>query len=178
MKILIIDSLFSKYGGGQIIAYNTYKILKEKGHEAYFWAMDKRPFFEEDYEYSNFYTPLYTGSKDYIKNPIKYYYNYRAKNDLIKFLDLIKPDLVHINSYWGLSTSIFEACKDIPTVLTLHDIRCCPNATLMFKNKLICEEQYCKNGNFLPCILHNCAGNFEVSIRHALLSYLSYHLLQ
>lgn len=170
MRLLIVDSLFSDFGGGQKIAYDTYKILKNKGHEVFYWGMDKKPYFEEDYEYSKYFTPLYCGTKDYIKNPIKYYHNYRARHDLEKFVNYIQPDLIHYHSFWGLSSAIFNINKQIPKVLTIHDTRCCPATTLMFKDQYLCKEQYCRNGNYLPCIINKCVNNsFEASVRRSLL---------
>lgn len=173
MKILIVDSLFSPNGGGQKIAYDTYKLLKVNGHEVFYWGMDKKPYFEDNYKYVKYFTPYYIGKKDYLKNPIKYYYNYRAKNDLEKFVNLIKPDLIHYHSFWGVSTAIFNIDKNIPKVLTIHDARCCPIGTLMFKNKNLCKKQYCKKGNFLPCITNKCAKNsIEASIRRSFACFI------
>ncbi len=176
MKILIVDSLFSPHGGGQKIAYDTYKILQKNGHKVFYWGMDKEPYFEKNYEYLKFFTPYYTGTKDYLKNPIKYYYNYKAKKDLEEFIRVIKPDLIHYQSFWGLSTAVFKVDKKIPKLLTIHDARCCPVSTLMCKDKYYCKEQYCKKGNFLPCVINKCAKNsLEASIRRAFLSLLDIH---
>ena len=178
MKILIVDSLFSPLGGGQKIAYDTYKILEKYGHQVFYWAMDKKPYFENNYKYAEFFTPYYSGTKDYLRNPIKYYSNYQAKKDLKKFVKIIQPDIIHFQSYWGLSSAIFNTDINIPKILTIHDARCCPAATLMYKDKVICKEQYCKNKNFLPCISNKCAKkSIEASIRRAIAAYIdSYNL--
>lgn len=173
MKILIVDSLFSPMGGGQKIAYDTYKILQRNGNEVFYWSMDKQTFFEPDYQYVKYFTPYYSGTKDYIKNPVKYYYNYRALKDLQIFVNKIKPDIIHYQSYWGLSSSIFNVKTNAYKFLTIHDARCCPAATLMFKGNDICKKQYCKNKNFLSCIKNKCVNNsYEASIRRAFATYL------
>ena len=175
MKILIIDSLFTNYGGGQIIAYNTYKILRQNGHEVFFWGMDKKPYFEENYEYSKYFTPHYKGNIDYIKNPIKYYYNYKAKQDLDNLINFVNPDIVHIHSTFGITLSILDSCYDIPIVMTLHDAGLiCPSGNLMFKNTKYCNNLLCKNGHFYNCLLNKCNQNkWEPSIRRTLLSYIN-----
>lgn len=178
MKILIVDSLFSPLGGGQKIAYDTYKILEKYGLQVFYWSMDKKPYFENNYKYAEFFTPHYFGTKDYLRNPIKYYFNYQAKKDLKKFVKIIQPDIIHFQSYWGLSSAIFNADINIPKILTIHDARCCPATTLMYKDKVICKEQYCKNKNFLPCICNKCVKkSLEASIRRAIAAYIdSYNL--
>lgn len=173
MKVIIVDSLFSAYGGGQKIAYGTYKMLISHGIEAFYWGMDKRPYFDNKYEYIKYFTPLYQGSGDYVRNPIKYYYNYRALNDFQKFIDLIQPNLIHFQSFWGLSSAVFKAKTKGAKILTIHDPRCCPAVTLMYKNKIYCNPIKCKNKNFLSCIFNKCAkSSYEASIRHAVASYI------
>ncbi len=171
MKIIIVDSLFTSFGGGQKIAYATYRILRENGHEVFYWAMIKEPYFISGYECSKYFTPYYSGIKDYLKNPIKYYINYRAVNDLQKFVNIIKPDVIHFHSFWGLSSAIFNVKTNAYKILTMHDARCCPATTFMYKNSCFCKKQYCKNGNFLPCIINKCVENsLEASIRRAVVA--------
>ena len=169
MKIIIVDSLFSPLGGGQKIAYDTYCVLKRNGHEVFYWAMEKSPYFIENYELSKYFTPYYSGTIDYIKNPIKYYYNYKALSDLQKFVDNIKPDIIHFQSFWGLSTAIFNVKTSAIKILTFHDVRSCPSTTLMYKAKQLCIEQRCKNGDFSQCIRNKCVKNsLEASVRRVL----------
>lgn len=173
MKIIIVDSLFSPLGGGQKIAYDTYCVLKRNGHEVFYWAMEKSPYFIENYELSKYFTPYYSGTIDYIKNPIKYYYNYKALSDLQKLVDNVKPDIIHFQSFWGLTSAIFLVKTVSKKILTIHDARCCPATTLMCKNQYFCDRQYCKNGNFLPCVFNGCVNNsYEASIRRALASFI------
>ena len=176
MKIIIVNSYFSLVGGSDKIAYETYKVLKENNHDVYFWAMDRKPYFEADYEYIKYFTPCYYGLKDYINNPLKYYYNYSALRDFKKFVYFIKPDLIHYHNISWLSSAIYRVDKHIPKVSTVHFAQCCPVGTLMYKNKQYYKNMLCKNGNYLPCIINNCAKtNFEESIRKTILSYFELH---
>ena len=172
MKIIIVDSLFSPFGGGQKIAYDTYRILQENGHHVYYWGMDKKPYFEPHYKYSEYFTPYYSGVKDYLKNPIKYFYNYKAKNNLQDFVNYINPNIIHFHSFWGISSAVFSVKTSARRILTLHDARCCPATTLMRKDNEFCKELCCKNGNFLPCIMNKCYKyNLEGSIRRVVAAY-------
>ena len=173
MKILIVNTSFSLEGGAEVIAYNTYKLLKDRNYDVYFWGCNKKPYFEEDYAFSKYFTNTYQGFNDYIKNPLKYYYNYEAVRDLHKLIDIIKPDLIHYHNFWMLTSSVFSVGKNIPKFLTIHNASCCPAQTLMFRNKYLCKSQYCKKNNVLPCIINKCVNNnLEASIRRAFSSYI------
>ncbi len=173
-KILIVNAFFSPWGGAEIIAYNTYKLLKKQNFETYFWASDKKDYFEK-VSYDNYFSKFNVGINNYIKNPLKYYYNYEAKKQLNKFIHYIKPDLIHVHSLYGITNSVLECCKNVPTIMTLHDASLiCPSAELLYKNNKYCEKQYCKDRNFLPCIFNKCSKNsLEASIRHSLLTYIN-----
>ena len=67
MKILIVNSFFSPFGGAEIIAYNQFKILQAKGDDVFFWATDYKPYFEEDYIYKNYFTKYNGGALNYLK---------------------------------------------------------------------------------------------------------------
>lgn len=175
MKVLIINTYFSFDGGAEAIAYNTYKILKNRGIETYFWASDKKPYYEKDYPFCNYFTRFNATFKDYIKKPYEYYYNNNSKRDLQKFINLIKPDIIHIHSFKTcLTSSILECCKNIPTILTVHDASLfCPSVYLMKNNKELCTNVLCKKGKFYNCIKNKCSkGSLEQSFRLALKSYI------
>lgn len=174
MKILIINLYYNFCGGAEVITKNTFDVLKKHGHEVYYWACNKSPFWDENYEYIKYFTDYNGGINNYIKNPLRYYYNNKAKKDLDIFIKLVKPDIVHIHNVYSLSNSIYDCCKYIPTVRTIHDSSLfCPAATLMNKNKQYCQNLYCKNNNFLSCIKNKCVNNsLEASIRRALFTFL------
>lgn len=170
-KILLINTYFSPVGGAEVIAYNTYKLLKDNGYDVYFWGCDKKPFFEDSYEYTKYFTKF----DDSIKNYKSWYYNTEAKKDLAKFIDLIKPDLIHLHSFVTyLSPSVLECCKDIPTVATLHNTDLvCPAVKLLYKNKKPCNKVYCKNGKYIQCLLNNCTQNIESAFRKTIRAYIT-----
>ena len=168
MRILLVNSFFSPYGGAEIIAYNTYKMMQEQQHETFFWASNKKPYFE-DYKYQSHFAPYRRGIINYLRNPIKFYYNYSNKNILNKFIKETKPDLIHLHNIKIFTNSILECFKEIPTVMTVHDVNLiCPAYTLLYKEK-ICNNYECQHGNNIHCILNNCYGTgLESSIRNVL----------
>ncbi len=167
MKVLFINNFFSSYGGAEAIMIKEAEYLRAKGHEVYFFAVNRQPYFEEDYEYAHFF-PEFTDYKslsgiDSFKCFLKPFYNKNARDRLSCFLDIIKPDVVHLhNIYYHITPSVIEPCKtrDIPMVMTLHDPRLmCPGGTLMYRSKTYCKEQVCLSGNIFPCVINRCRNN-------------------
>ena len=177
MKILTTHFFFSQYGGGEVIAYNTFKLFQERGHETYFFATSRKPYFEENYEYLKYFPKYANSIKDFIINPTKYYYNNEAKINFEKMLNDVKPDIVHIHGVRWLTYSILEPCAklNIPVVQTVHDSSfVCPVSTLLKKNKTYCSNVECKNGNYINCILNNCdKKGIEGSIRNAIFDIIA-----
>lgn len=63
-------------------------------------------------------------------------------NEFTKFLDKIKPDVVHVNELFGFSTSIFDLIKkrNIKLICTIHDYWwLCPKKVMVDYNNKICE---------------------------------------
>lgn len=172
-KILIVDAFFSPVGGAEKIAYSTYKMLENHGFDVYYWATNKKPYYEH-LDYSKYFTKFVGGFVNYVKNPLRYYYNIQAMRDFYDFLTIVKPDLIHIHSLFTLSFSLIDVCKNIPTIMTIHDGSfVCPSANLMYKNKFVCNNICTKNMNILSCIKNKCSkGMLEPSIRHTLLYFI------
>ena len=153
MKILIIHTIFSPEGarGSEIIAQNSYKILKKMGHEIYYYATDKKPYLENA-EWTNYFPQFQQHFSP------KWWWNKEAQTNLAKMLDDIKPDIVHIHTLWQLSYSIFKPIFDrkIPIVMTVHDVGILCPARLGWdkENMTVCKQ--CKGINTLPCLIKNC----------------------
>lgn len=174
MKILLVNSYFALVGGAEKMFYNTYKLLKANGINVHIWTSDFQPYIDKGYKYIEYFTKYNGGTKNYIKNPFKYFYNFTAKNDLEKMISVVSPDIIHIHSLETLTASILDACKNIPIVYTMHGAGgFCPVSTLMFRNQKICNSK-CKKNNYLPCIFNKCANNkLEPSLRRSLLYYFN-----
>lgn len=175
MRILILNTYFSPFRGGEFISYNTFKMLREHGVKVYFMANTKQPYFESDYEYIKYFTKDITFIKEYLKNPLRYYYNIKAKKDVQKFIDIIKPDLIHVHQFiTGFSPLVLDCFKGIPTIMTVHDCGIiCPASTLMYKNREYCKNVKCKSGKFINCLLNKCdRDGIEGSMRKTIRSYI------
>lgn len=162
MKVLLINNTFGNFGGGsEKVTYDTGKILREKGIEVFFFSSNKKPYYEENYEYSHFFP------KDFKKfqmiNPLKIFYNFEAEKNLSNFIKIIKPDIVHINCIQhNLTASVLSSCKKnkTPVVMTFHDSHfACPAATLTKGENGYCKNMECINGNIFSCIKNKCFNN-------------------
>lgn len=175
MKILIVNNKFCEFGGAEKIAIQDYEWLKAQGHEVCFFATDSKPYYIENYEYSKYFPKYWRSTSDYIKNPFKYYYNFEAKNKFQQIINDIKPDIIHLHAIEDFTYSILSCCKNIPTIHTIHGnfVAICPG-DLLYKNKSFCEKFYCKNSNYINCLINKCAKNkIEASIRRTLYAYIS-----
>lgn len=166
MKILLINTFLYRRGGDCTYMFSLGELLKSKGHEVFYWGMKHQQNIIHEYED---YFPEYI---DYVdmnanKNPInalkvltRSIYSFESKKKLEKFLNIVKPDIVHLNNIHSyLTPSIIDVIykKNIPIIWTLHDYKLlCPD-THFLSNGKICEK--CKGKKFYNCILNKCKKN-------------------
>ncbi len=179
LKILLVHSFFSPVGGAELVVYNTFKLLKEKGEMVCLFSSNKKPYFEEDYEYLNYFANYINPQGKFfeslnifkkLKIFLSYYWNFQAQENFSKMLEKIKPDVVHFNILGNLSYSVIKLCIDrnIPIVKTCHTSEIiCPIENL-YTGKKYCKNICCKNFNTLPCIINNCYRNIFFSFGFAL----------
>ncbi|MEW5822010.1 MAG: glycosyltransferase family 4 protein [Cyanobacteriota bacterium] len=179
MKILFINNYFNNEGGAESLVNRTGQLLEQYGHEVYYFATNKLPYYIDNYQYSTFF-PEYTNYKDLSKFKKAFYslrsiYNIESKNKLIDFIKEINPDIAHVSSVsYFLTPSVINALylMRIPTVMTLHNpYLVCPSVRLMFKNERYCTEKLCVSGNPLNCLRYNC---FENNIAKSCISTLEF----
>lgn len=127
MKILYINNFFTEYGGAEQVMKITGDLMRQKGHEIYYFATDKQPYYEENYEYSKYFPPYSDKRKLDIKDiqGISFtFYNHIARKNLLEYLKEVKPDVVNVhNLHFHLSYSVLDACKEagVPVAMYIHD---------------------------------------------------------
>ncbi len=88
---------------------------------------------------------------------VKTIYSFEARRKISKLIDQVNPDIVHAhNIYHHLSPSVLSEVKsrNIPIILSLHDLKLlCPAYTMMGKNG-ICEK--CKDNKAYQLIKNRC----------------------
>jgi glycosyltransferase involved in cell wall biosynthesis len=93
----------------------------------------------------------------------KVVYSHEAQKKLRKLLQVIKPNVCHAhNIYHHISPSILSVLKEknIPTFITLHDLKLACPAYTMLSHDGICER--CKNGRFFNVVKHKCIKKSRV----------------
>lgn len=183
MKILLINKYLFRKGGAEASTFVTGDLLKANGHEVYFWGMAHHKNFDLPFQ------DLFPSRVDYEKNnglissaiaAANILYSFEAKKKLAKLLDIIQPDLVHMNNiYHQLSPSILPEIKNrrIPMVMTLRDYKVvCPAYSMVSKGK-VCEK--CKNGQYYHCGLNKCTkGSLLKSMVNVAEMYLHHTFLK
>lgn len=172
MKIILVNNFINEEGGAEKYTVQLGEILKEKGHEVFYFASDRGPL-KNTLENKELFPKYFDFRKEpqykKIKKIFKSFYNFEAKRNFEQVIKKVKPDIVHFNCInYHLTTSVVQICKKykIHTVMTLHDIRfCCPGGTLLKGHKDYCADQPCLRGNTLPCIFNKCKNaNLSESI--------------
>jgi len=144
-------------------------ILKQKGHEVFFFTTNEKPYIEENYKYKDFFPnhPVYK-TKSIIKLAdffIKSFYNHEAEKKLLAFIKEVKPDIVHVHDFQVLTPAVFAACKkaNVPALLTVHGPdHLCPAETLVTKSGKLCNEVYCWKSQYHQALVNRCLEHRKV----------------
>lgn len=165
MRILLVNTRHYFGGGDSTYTFNLAELLRKKGHEVSFFAMqDERNLPDPN-------SDLFVSNIDFRelnknKNPLtgikvlsRSIYSVEARQKFSLLLDRVKPDIVHLQNIHAHITPsiIFEAKKrGIPIVWTLHDYKLiCPNSHFLIdKTNEICED--CCTKGYFSAIKNKC----------------------
>ena len=176
MKILMINNYHFRKGGADAVYFHTAELLKENGHEVYYFSARSAETIPCETE--KFFTAGYDLRKLSIGKKIlaipSFIYNREAYDQLLLLLDEIRPDIAHIHLFMGgLTSSILKALKkkNIPVIHSVHDYRLiCPAYLFIDGKNEVCEK--CIDKFYLRCTIKKCSEN-KIS-QSALLSLDAY----
>lgn len=168
MRILLVNKFHYLRGGSEKYYFELAKLLKDHGHTVAFFSMKNENNIKTgDREYFVDEIDMNTGFKFEALNVI---YSKKNKALMEKALEEFKPDIVHINNFQRqLSASIIDAVKEknIPLIMTAHDLNpICP-ASIMLYNGEVCED--CITKGYTSCIKKKCIKN---SMLKSVLGYI------
>lgn len=168
MRILLVNKFHYLRGGSEKYYFELAELLKKHGHTVAFFSMKNENNIKTgDREYFVDEIDMNTGSKFEALNVI---YSKKNKALMEKALEEFKPDIVHINNFQRqLSASIIDAVKEknIPLIMTAHDLNpICP-ASIMLYNGEVCED--CITKGYTSCIKKKCIKN---SMLKSMLGYI------
>ena len=168
MRILLVNKFHYLRGGSEKYYFELAKLLKSHGNTVAFFSMKNENNIKTgDREYFVDEIDMNTGSKFEALNVI-----YSKKNKVLmeKALEEFKPDIVHINNFQRqLSASIIDAVKEknIPLIMTAHDLNSICPASIMLYNGEVCED--CITKGYTSCIKKKCIKN---SMLKSVLGYI------
>jgi len=154
MKVLHIGWGFSPWRGGGLIEYTEelINIQCKNGYEVYYFCSGRQyPFFKKPklikwrrdkftiYEIIN--SPIIHGGDKGSLKPDLDLNEPLSEGFLLKLLNEIQPDIVHIQELAGLPSSLIEIIKkeNVPVIMTLHDyFLLCPTLKLFDYTENIC----------------------------------------
>jgi len=156
MKILIINSLYAPniIGGAEISSQKLAEGLRAADHEVFVLATGN----EDSQEILNgvsiirrrfsnimsFWDFKHGPTLKRILYKILDVYNPLNEKEVTKVLREIKPDVIHLNTIYGITPVVWEcaAKMNIPVVQTLRDYYfMCPRANLLHRNGCECSEK-------------------------------------
>lgn len=168
MRILLVNKFHYLRGGSEKYYFELAKLLKSHGHTVAFFSMKNENNIKTgDREYFVDEIDMNTGSKFEALNVI---YSKKNKALMEKALEEFKPDIVHINNFQRqLSASIIDAVKEknIPLIMTAHDLNSICPASIMLYNGEVCED--CITKGYTSCIKKKCIKN---SMLKSVLGYI------
>ncbi|MDC0553794.1 glycosyltransferase family 4 protein [Flavobacteriaceae bacterium] len=161
MKILQINNIHYIRGGADVVYFETGKLLEKYGHQVfYFSSRGEKTLSNENLNY--FYQEFNHQKAslfEKVSNIKSFVYNDKSYKSLLKYIDIVKPDVAHVHLFMGGgSVSILKALREkgIPIIHSVHDYRLiCPASLLLDNKNNICE--LCKDGSYLRCTTKKCA---------------------
>jgi glycosyltransferase involved in cell wall biosynthesis len=159
-RLLTINNYNYYRGGAETVFLEQNKLLEAAGWQVVTFAM-KNPnnlpspwsdYFVEEIEFGN----RYSLWEKIVRIP-KVIYSFEARRNLSRLIDETRPQVAHAhNIYHHISPSILSllARRQIPVVMTLHDLKIACPAYNMLAPDGICER--CRGGRVHNVLLHRC----------------------
>lgn len=177
MKFIFANNYCYLRGGSERVFYDEINMLRGFGHEIALFSRhfnknihsEYSEYFASDIEYQN------VSLIKKISAGAKLIYSYECRKKFDELLKLFNPNIIHAHNIYGrLTTSIIDAAKErqIPVVMTLHDLKLICPSYLMLLNGEICES--CKGGKFYHCTVKRChKGSLLQSLIYTIESYFN-----
>jgi len=182
MKILLINKYHYYRAGPETVYLKTAELLEAHGHKVFFFSMHHPE--NLPCETDEFFVPYVELTTQHsILNQIKIagriFYSFKARRNLSNLLNRYPIDMAHLHDIcYHISPSILHELKkrNIPVVMTLHDLKMVCASYYMFAAGKICEA--CRNGRYYMAIRNRCVkDSLAKSILAALEMYLHHKIL-
>jgi glycosyltransferase involved in cell wall biosynthesis len=180
MNILSINKYFYEKGGSEAVFFSEKEMLENNGHEVIPFAMKSEQNLHS--EYSEYFAKEVDYDKPGIVNKLtsasKIIFSFDARSKIKSLLDNVKVDLSHFHIFQHqISPSVFGPLrsKNVPVILTLHDLKpICPSYKY-YVNGSVCEA--CAGRRFYNCFKNRCTkGSALGSLVNTMEMYMHYFL--
>jgi glycosyltransferase involved in cell wall biosynthesis len=158
--LLAVNNYYYHRGGAEKIFLEHNRMLETQGWTVVPFAMKHRnnmetpwsEYFVDEIEFGE----RYSLREQLVRVP-RVVFSFEARRNLARLLDIASPDICHAhNIYHHISPSILSLLKrrEVPTVLTLHDLKiACPEYHMLAPDG-ICER--CRGGNLHNVLVNRC----------------------
>ena len=162
MKIISVNKFYWKKGGSEAVFFGEKELLESHGNVVIPFSMQNERnnttpyshYFIDEVDYSK------AGLAAKLSAAMKVIYSFDSKRKIKGLLDDEEIDVAHFHIFQHqISPSVFGPLRgrNIPIVLTLHDLKpICPNYK-MYTHSRVCEE--CKGRKFYNCVINKCTQN-------------------
>jgi len=178
LRIVCLNNFSYLRGGSEKVLFEEMRMLETKGHEVAIFSRDHKQNIAASY--SSYFPPAIDTERlkpsvQTLKTVKELVYSNTVRACLSKVVHDFKPDLAHGHNIYGrLSTSVLDELKaqEVPTVLTLHDLKLLCPSYLMLNHGQVCEK--CKGGKFHHAVLAKChKGSYLASAVYAFESWFN-----
>lgn len=159
-RLLSLNTYHYRRARAGVVFFEHTRMFKERGWSTAMFAMHHSQnidspwsqYFCEELEFGNQY-----GLKGTLLWAGQVVYSLDAKRQIERLITDFRPDIAHAHCiYHHLSPSVLVALKsrNVPTVMTAHDLKLACPAYKMLNHQGICEK--CQFGNLLHLPLNRC----------------------
>lgn len=161
--LLSINNYYYRRGGAEVVFLEQNRLFEEIGWDVVPFAMQHgknlaspwQDWFVDEIEFGENYSFLQKAI-----NAGKITYSLEARRKVAELVRRVKPQIAHAhNVYHHISPAIFGKLRalNVPTVLTLHDLKIACPAYKMLTHDGVCER--CKGGAIWNVVRHRCVKN-------------------
>jgi glycosyltransferase involved in cell wall biosynthesis len=184
--LLSINNYYYPRGGAESLFLEQNRMLQKDGWDVVPFSMEHPKNLASPWS-GHFIKELEFGENYSVLGKVvraqKALYSFESRRNLERLIRQVNPAIAHAhNIYHHLSPAILDSLKkyNIPTVLTLHDLKLACPAYKMFTHDGICER--CKNGRIWNVVTNKCIKGsvalsglvmLESALYRALGSYLN-----
>ncbi|HEY3418197.1 MAG TPA: glycosyltransferase family 4 protein [Armatimonadota bacterium] len=177
MRVVMVNNYLYVRGGSERVMFEEANALGNEHVQVFYFGQqraDDPPLAHSDL-FPPYIDPLTLPTSRKLAYAPQVIYNRGVKRRFERFLDRVRPDIIHAhNIYGGLTTAVCDVSRmrGIPMVLTLHDYKLVCASYTMRSHGQVCDR--CQHGQFYHCVTQGCHKDSRLySLLYTLESYFN-----